>query len=131
MPPTTSPDAKAAAQRKRARRRAARTLAFQDHHRMAYGPRETLREGVLADCMVSTHDEDDIDGEFALRLFDVSEPSVRLEVYASELPVLRRAIEAGLFDALENEQITDHLELSRAQIALGIRDLSREPLENQ
>jgi hypothetical protein len=107
-------------------------LRFIDHHRQRYAAKVPIAEA--GEFMVGSYREDggvDEDGEFRISLIELTVGRRRslnphLEAFGDGDGALRRAIDAGLLEALGPVGSRD--EFSRRLLAMGMVDGSDEPL---
>jgi hypothetical protein len=107
-------------------------LRFCDHHRQRYAEKVPIPEA--GEFLIGDYaDEGTIsgDGEFRVTLVELHGDRrwslyPHLEVYGEGVPALRRAIDAGLLDALGPVNSRD--EFARRLLAIGLVDRSDAPL---
>lgn len=107
-------------------------LRFIDHHRQRYAGKVPIAEA--GEFIIGSYMEDgglDEDGEFKITLIELTigrrwALHPHLEAFGDGNGALRRAIEAGLLDALR--PVGSREEFARRLLAIGMVDGSDEPL---
>jgi len=107
-------------------------LRFCDHHRQRYAGKVPIAEA--GEFLIGDYEDDGTiggDGEFRVTLVELHGDRrwslyPHLEVYGEGVPALRRAIDAGLLDALG--PLNSRGEFSRRLLAIGLVDRSDAPL---
>ena len=107
-------------------------LCFCDHHRQQYAGKVPIDEA--GEFLIGAYEDDGTvggDGEFRVTLVELHGDwrwslYPHLEVYGEGVPALRRAIDAGLLDALGPVNSRD--EFARRLLAIGLVDRSDQPL---
>lgn len=107
-------------------------LRFCDHHRQRYAEKVPIPEA--GEFLIGDYEDDGTiggDGEFRVTLVELHGDRrwslyPHLEVYGEGVPALRRAIDAGLLDALGPVNSRD--EFARRLLAIGLVDRSDAPL---
>ncbi len=107
-------------------------LRFCDHHRQRYAEKVPIPEA--GEFLIGDYEDDGTisgDGEFRVTLVELHGDRrwslyPHLEVYGEGVPALRRAIDAGLLDALGPVNSRD--EFARRLLAIGLVDRSDTPL---
>jgi hypothetical protein len=114
------------------RRPEASPLRFCDHHRQRYAEKVPVPEA--GEFLIGAYEDDGTaadDGEFRVTLVELHGDRrwslyPHLEAYGDGVPALRRAIDAGLLDALGPVNSRD--EFARRLLAAGLVDRSDIPL---
>ena len=108
-------------------------LRFIDHHRQRYAEKVPIAEA--GEFIIGSHRQDggslDEDGEFKITLIELTVGRrwafhPHLEAFGDGNGALRRAIDAGLLDALR--PVGSREEFARRLLAIGMLDGSDEPL---
>jgi hypothetical protein len=112
-----------------------RTLRFIDHHRQRYAAKVPIPEE--GEFMIGVYHEDgtlEEAGEFSVTLVGLTSGRrwalhPRVQAFGDGRGALRRAIDAGLLDALE--PVAGREEFARRLLAIGFADGSDEPLPSE
>jgi hypothetical protein len=115
------------------RRQAQRPLSFYDHHRQRYADKVPIPDA--GEFLIGDYNGDGTvaaDGEFRVALIDMTASRrwglyPRLMAFGDGTGALRRAIDAGLLDALERPVETRD-QFAHRLLRLGFVDLSDRPL---
>jgi hypothetical protein len=116
------------------RRQPQRPLSFYDHHRQRYADRVPIPDA--AEFLIGDYNGDGTvaaDGEFRVALIDMTVGRrwglyPRLKAFGDGVGALRRAIDAGLLDALERGPVETRDRFAHRLLHLGFVDLSDRPL---
>lgn len=109
-------------------------LSFYDHHRQRYADKVPIPDA--GEFLIGAYNGDGtvgLDGEFRVALVDMTHGRrwglyPRLKAFGDGIGALRRAIDAGLLDALERGPVETRDEFAHRLLRLGFVDLSDRPL---